>query len=313
MHSQSTAGWEHTHVFLGEHHEQNERKVRLVIALTTAMMIAEIVGGSLFGSLALVADGWHMSTHAGALAISAFAYLYARRHKHDTRFAFGTGKLGDLAGFASAIVLAMIALLIIYEAALRLITPVPIIFGEAIAVAALGLTVNLVSAWLLHDEHHHHDHEPEAHDHDHVHAGHRHHDNNLRSAYLHVIADAATSVLAILGLLAGWIYGWVRMDAVAGIAGALVIANWSYTLLRDTGRVLLDTVPRGPLADTIRQRLEAAGDRIADLHLWQVGPGHFGAIISLVSHEPQPPAAYKAMLGGIEALSHVTVEVHTCH
>jgi cation diffusion facilitator family transporter len=197
--------------------------------------------------------------------------------------------------------------------------PVPIIFGEAIAIALLGLCVNLSSAWLLHDDDHHHGHGQghdhahahEKHDHDHDH-GARHRDNNLRAAYIHVLADAATSVLAIAGLSLAWIYGWLWMDPLAGIIGALVIANWSYGLVRDTSRVLLDVAPEGELAASIRERLESGGDRIADLHLWQVGPGHVSAIISLVTHAPRPPSAYKAMLAGLESLSHVTVEVQAC-
>ncbi len=312
QHVHSIDRWQHSHVFLGERHERNERKTQFVIGLTALMMVAEIVGGNLLGSMALVADGWHMSTHAGALAISAFAYMYARRHKNDPNFAFGTGKLGDLAGFTSAIVLAIIALLIVYQAVNRIIAPIPIAFGEAIAVASLGLTVNILSAWLLRDDDHHHGHD-HSHDHAHGHTDHKHHrDNNLRSAYIHVIADAATSVLAILGLLTGWIYGWVWMDAVMGIIGALVIANWSYTLIRDTGRILLDVMPDKHLTDEIRHRLETNGDLITDLHMWQVGPGHYGAIVSLVADHPQPPNAYKTRLADLKALSHITIEVHPC-
>ncbi len=319
QHIHSPERWQHSHVFLGEKHERNERKTRFVIGLTVVMMIAEIAGGTLLGSMALVADGWHMSTHAGALAISAFAYTYARRHKNDPNFAFGTGKLGDLAGFTSAIVLAMIALFIVYQAVQRIITPVPIAFGEAIAVATLGLTVNAVSAWLLNDhDHHGHHHGHEHHEHGHAeHATHEHkhdahQDNNLRSAYVHVIADAATSMLAIIGLLAGWIYGWVWMDPIMGIVGACVIANWSYTLTRDTGRVLLDVIPNKHLTGAIRERIETDGDKITDLHLWQVGPGHYGAIVSLVTSRPQSPSAYKTRLADLKTLSHVTVEVHPC-
>ena len=338
MHTHSLERWQHAHSFLGEHHARNERKTWIVIGLTATMMVGEITGGSIFGSMALVADGWHMSTHAGALAIAALAYTYARRHVRDPRFAFGTGKLGDLAGFTSAVILGMIALLIAYEAVRRLISPIAIAFDEAIAIAGLGLTVNLTSAWLLRDGgagpgHHRHAHlslgaHDDVHDHKygqagHDHRGHRHRDsepahgrrrrdNNLRSAYVHVVADAATSLLAVLGLLAGRLYGWIWMDAVMGIIGALVITNWSYSLVRDTGRVLLDMTPDGRLAAAIRQRLEAGSDRVTDLHLWQVGPGHYGAIVSLVSHQPQPPARYKAALRGLDALSHVTVEVEAC-
>jgi cation diffusion facilitator family transporter len=313
MHTDSLARWEHSHVFLGAAHERNERKTWIVIGLTTAMMVGEIVGGSLFGSMALIADGLHMSTHAGALLIAALAYTFARRHARNSRFAFGSGKFGDLAAFTSAIVLAMIALLIGYEALHRLVRPVAIAFDQAIPVAVLGLAVNLASAWLLRDDHHRGDH-GHAPEHGHVHAGGHSHerDHNLRAAYIHVLADAATSVLAIVGLLAGWIYGWVFMDPVMGIVGALVIANWSYGLVRDAGAVLLDVTPDPRVAANIRHELEIDGDRIADLHLWRVGPGHCGAIISIVTHHPRAPADYKARLAGIAALAHVTVEVEAC-
>ncbi|MEP9372096.1 CDF family Co(II)/Ni(II) efflux transporter DmeF [Mesorhizobium sp. KR1-2] len=295
----------HDHVFLGEHHDRNARRTYMVIALTFVMMVGEIAAGLLFGSMALLADGFHMSTHAGALAIAAAAYAYARRHAHDERFAFGTGKFGELAGYTSAIVLAVIALMIGYESATRLVAPVPIRFNDAIAVAVLGLGVNLLSAWLLsgggdHDHGHHHDH---AHHHAHV-------DHNLRSAYLHVLADAMTSVLAILGLLAGRLYGWIWMDAVVGIIGAAVIASWSWGLLRSSGAVLLDARADDGLAAEVRRRLEREGDRVADLHLWRLGPGHMGLIVSIVSALPQQPESYKALLAGLPRLSHVTVEVH---
>ena len=300
-----------SHIFLGTRHEENERKTRFVIALTAAMMLAEIIGGKLLGSMALYADGWHMSTHAGALAIATFAYAFARRHKDNPRFAFGTGKLGDLAGFTSAIILGTIGLIIVYQAVARIVTPTAIVFGEAIAVASLGLVVNIVSAWLLSDHgHHHHDHD-HGHDH-HEHHEHpkHHHDNNLRSAYMHVMADAATSVLAIIGLMAGWIYGWVWMDPVMGIVGACVIVNWSYTLIRDTGRILLDVTPDETIAREIRERLEKNSDQVTDLHLWQIGPGHYGVIVSLESGDARRPDDYKALLAGMDGLSHVTVEVN---
>jgi cation diffusion facilitator family transporter len=273
--------------------------------------VAEIAGGMIFGSMALLADGWHMSTHAGALAIAAGAYRYARTHARDPRFAFGTGKLGDLAGFTSAIVLAMVSLGIGYESILRLFEPVTIHYGEAVAIAVVGLGVNLLSAWLLGDEHHHdHDH---GHDDDHDHDHHHHdHDHNLRSAYWHVLADALTSVLAIAGLLAAWAYGWTWLDPAIGVVGALVIARWSWTLIRASGAVLLDAAPNAALETAIRTRLEQNDDRIADLHVWRLGPGHHGAIISLVSDEPQTVEAYKARLDDMPNLSHVTVEVHRC-
>ncbi|MEO8668605.1 MAG: CDF family Co(II)/Ni(II) efflux transporter DmeF [Bauldia sp.] len=312
MHTESIAPWTHQHVFLGAHHGRNERRTWVVVALTAAMMVAEIVGGVLFGSMALLADGWHMSTHAAALAISALAYLYARRHAHDPRYAFGTGKLGELAGFASAVVLGIVALLIGYESLARLAAPVPVAYGEAIAVAALGLAVNVISAWLLRDR----SHDAHGRDHnDHGHAGHHHHgnrDHNLRSAYLHVLADAATSVLAIGGLLAAMAFDFPWIDALVGLVGACVIAVWSLGLIRDSGRVLLDIVPDPALLAALRQRLEAGGDRVADLHLWQVGPGHRAAVVSIVSDHPMPPAAYKQKLAGIAGLSHVTVEVEPC-
>src|SRR5471032_2377905 len=225
MHSHTLADWRHDHVFLGAAHDRNEKRTWLVVGLTAAMMVVEIAGGSIFGSMALLADGWHMSTHAGALAIAAFAYRFARSHARDSRFAFGTGKLGDLAGFTSAIVLALIALAIGYESVVRLFQPVSIHYDEAISIAVVGLGVNLASAWLLGGEHHHdhgrdHDHHD---DHDHHHH-HDHHDHNLRSAYWHVLADALTSVLAIVGLLAAWIQGWTWLDPAIGIVGAIVIA-----------------------------------------------------------------------------------------
>src|SRR3954449_7614974 len=297
MHAHSLDRFTHEHVFLGAHHERNERRVWLVVALTLAMMVAEIRGGTIFGSRALVADGWHMSTHAAALSISALAYLYARRHARDPRFAFGTGKLGDLAGFASAVVLAMIALLIGYESVLRLAHPVPIAYGEAVAIAVVGLAVNLASAWLLGDDHHHHGHGHDAHDHAHHHAR----DLNLRSAYVHVLADAATSVLAIVGLLAAGLFGWVFMDPVVGLVGTGVILSWAWGLVRDAGAVLLDTVPDPALAGAIRERLETGGDRVSDLHLWHVGPGHNAAVVTLVSDYPEPAGAYKARLAALPA------------
>jgi len=416
---------EHEHVFLGAGHEKSERKTWSVIALCSAMMMIEIVGGSLFGSLALVADGLHMSTHAGAMLIAALAYTYARKHANDPRFVFGTGKLGDLAGFTSAIILAMIALLIGYEAVARLISPVPIHFGEAIPIAVVGLLVNIASAWLLSGDHHGHDHghshghkhhndHGETHHHndetkeiqsaagvlafsifeDHVppvfrvkqvssdhlllaedltaiivradgsrqtftftqklgfweststipephefqvevqvkdtqhiltfeeHEHHSHHDHdvhhvdatdhNMRAAYIHVIADAAVSVLAIIGLVLAKLFGWVWMDAVAGIVGALVIANWSYCLARDTGAILLDMNRDQKIIAKVRAAIEKNGDKVIDLHVWRLGPGHFGAIVSLVTAKNQAiPATYHALLKQINGLSHITVEVHS--
>lgn len=413
----------HDHIFLGAAHEENERRTWMVIALCSAMMVAEIVGGSLFGSLALVADGLHMSTHAGAMLIAALAYTYARRHATDPRFVFGTGKLGDLAGFTSAIVLAMIALLIGYEAIARFLSPVPIHFGQAIPIAVLGLLVNLASVWLLSGNHHGHSHghghghthrhghedehgneeaghhifssagvfamsifedgvppvfrikpdtvsarlttdavsvttvrpdgtrmtfsfvdrggyleskedipEPHAfkaivrlpdgehsiefeeHDHDHHHdhaqaAANR--DHNIRSAYIHVIADAAVSVLAIAGLLLASVFGWVWMDPLAGVIGALVIANWSWGLMRDTGGVLLDMNLDRRMAENVRHVIEANGDTVLDLHVWRVGPGHMSAVVSVVTRDVlRNPSFYHAALKRFKGLSHITVEVN---
>jgi cation diffusion facilitator family transporter len=312
MHAHSIDDWRHEHVFLGADHARNERRSWAVVAVCGAMMAAEIVGGLWWGSMALIADGLHMSTHAGALIIAACAYAFARRHARDDRFAFCTGKLGELAAFSSAIVLAMIALAIGAESVMRLVYPVRIAFGQAIPLAALGLAVNLVSALLLregHDEHHHH-----GHDHEQEHDHHHHHgeDLNLRAAYIHVLADAAVSVLAVVGLSAGYALGWVWMDPAMGIVGAMVIANWSWGLLRAAGAVLLDMRPESGVAEEIRHRLEAGGDRIADLHIWRVGPGHHAAVVSLVADTPEAPQAYKTRLAGIAGLSHLTIEVQPC-
>jgi cation diffusion facilitator family transporter len=399
----------HDHVFLGQDHEKAERRTWAVIILCTIMMIAEIIGGGLFGSLALIADGLHMSTHAGALLLAALAYTYARKYADDRRFTFGTGKFGDLAGYSSAIVLAMIALLIGYEAVSRLLNPVPISFREAIPIAVLGLAVNVVSAWLLSGGHHHghshghshgHDHGeeprrielsrgtleievfednvpprfrvradtgatptaadltietvrpdgsrqlfafeegrgylesrdeiPEPHaflarvrwtqagqtemrdlefeEHDHGDGAH-HRDNNMRAAVIHVMADAAVSVLVIAGLLLARAFGWLWMDPLAGFVGALVIASWSIGLIRDTGAILLDRTPDPGMAEKVRMTIENDGDRVTDLHLWRLGPGHLGAIVSIATSKQREPAHYRQRLANFVDLSHVTVEV----
>jgi cation diffusion facilitator family transporter len=307
MHSHSLDQWTHDHVFLGAKHARNERRTWFVVALTVVMMIGEITAGSLFGSMALLADGWHMATHATALGIAAVAYLFARQHARNSHFSFGTGKFGDLAAFSSAIILGLIAVQIAYESAMRLVHPVPIAYGEAIAVAVLGLGVNLVSAWLLRDSHDH-----DHHGHGHAHGGHHHHDNNLRAAYVHVLADAATSVLAIAALVTAMYSRWVWTDPAVGIIGSLVIASWAFGLIRDSGAVLLDVCADKDLEAVIRERLETKGDRVTDLHLWQVGPGHRAAVISIVSDNPLPPATYKRRLGGLHGLCHVTIEVELC-
>ena len=330
MHSQTVEHLRHAHAFLGQAHARNERRTIWVVALTAAMMVGEIAGGSIFGSMALTADGWHMSTHVVALGIAALAYRFARARQNDPRFTFGTGKLGELAGFASAIILAMIALFIGYESVTRLAAPVPIAFAEAIPIAALGLVVNLASALLLHAGHghdhgdhhghgHHHDHghhHSHAHE-EHAHAIHDHHgavhgDTNFRAAYVHVLADALTSVLAVAALTAGRFLGWTWLDPAMGLVGTVVIVAWSLSLLRSAGASLLDMVPGGSLADDIRRAIEIDGDRIADLHLWRLGPGHNAVILSVVTDVPRPPSAYKGRLSGIATLSHITVEVHRC-
>ena len=393
----------HGHVFLGADHESSERRTWVVIGLCGAMMVAEIIGGLLFGSIALVADGLHMSTHAGALLLAALAYSFARKHASDDRFTFGTGKLGDLAGFASAIVLAMIALLIGYESVSRLFQPVPIHFTEAIPIACLGLAVNVASAWILSRGGHHHQHGHEHHGDadqpdrhqvtvggttfaleiheegvpprfristetpvqpgptevtveteradgsrhvfamrnqrgflesvdsipephafiahlytpggntavvftEHAH-GHAHRDNNMRAAIIHVAADAAVSILVIGGLVLARAFGWLWMDPLAGIAGSIVIASWSYGLVRDTGAILLDVNPDPRLAEILRSTLECDGDRVSDLHLWRVGPGHLAAVISVVSDHPRHSHYYRAKLAHHRILSHVTIEV----
>lgn len=311
----------HSHVFLGRGHERNERRAWFVIALCGSMMLIEIVGGLLFGSIALVADGLHMSTHAGALLLAALAYTFARRYATDRRFTFGTGKLGDLAGFTSAVVLAMIALLIGYEAVARLFAPVPIHFAEAIPIAGLGLLVNIASAWLLSDADHAHGHARHGHGADHAHHDHggeehdpaqpegHHRDNNMRAAVVHVMADAAVSALVIVGLLLARLFGWMWMDPLAGVVGACVIASWSYGLIRDTGAILLDMNPDQGLADGIRDVIEAQGDELADLHLWRLGPGHLGAIVSVSTGKPRDSAFYRDRLAEFRSLSHLTVEV----
>jgi len=314
----------HNHVFLGAQHDKAEKKTWAVIWLCTAMMVTEVVGGWLFGSVALIADGFHMSTHAGALLLAALAYKYARHYAKDPRFSFGTGKLGDLAGFSSALILAMIALLIGYEAVSRLFAPVKIHFDEAIPIAVLGLAVNLASAWLLsgghdhdHGHHHHHAHGHDHHqDHAHDHEDDHHHphastarDHNFRAAFVHVIADAAVSVLVIVGLLLARAFDWLWMDPLAGMVGAVVIASWAATLIRDAGAVLLDMNPDRAMAEKMRHAIEAEGDRIADLHLWRLGPGHLGAILCVETNKQRTEAFYREKLARFKSLSHVTIEV----
>jgi cation diffusion facilitator family transporter len=321
MHRTKAEELQHNH-FFGQVSSESEKRTRLVVGLTLVMMILEIAFGLWTGSMALLADGWHMGTHAGALGISLLAYWYARRHAEDRRFAFGTGKVGILGGYSSAIVLGIVALLMLYESVHRLIWPVDIRFGDALLVAVIGLAVNLVSAWLLtaggHSHHHHHHGGDEgvhghAHSHGHGH-DHVHHDTNLRAAYLHVLADALTSVLAIVALLAGWLWGWAWMDPVMGILGVMVISKWAWGLLWESGHLLLDCdVHASGEADQVRAVIEADEDSaVSDLHIWPVGTTERAAIVSVVSHTPRRPDDYRQLLSQFPNLKHVTIEVHSC-
>jgi cation diffusion facilitator family transporter len=306
----------HDHVFLGKRHDENARRTLWVVALTAVMMVGEIAAGVAFNSMALLADGFHMATHAGALGIAAIAYAYAKRHAYGRRYSFGTGKVGDLAGFASALVLGIVALGIAYESLTRLLDPSPVAFAEATIIAVIGLGVNLASALLLghghsHGKGHGHDH---GHGHGHAHEHDDHHDhghreekdNNLRSAYLHVVADALTSVLAIAALLGGRYLGWVWLDPAMGVVGSIVIAVWAWSLMRDTGAVLLDATDAA-LESEIRNLVEEPGDaRIIDLHVWRVGPGAHSAIISVVGATREAICARVKPVDGIE---HLTVEI----
>lgn len=295
----------HTHIYLAPTHDENARRTLWVVMLTAVMMVGEIIAGYITGSMALLADGFHMATHAGALAIAAGAYAYAKRNAANPRFSFGTGKVGDLAGFASALMLGLVALGIAIESAMRLVQPIDVAFGQATLVAIIGLVVNIISALLLMGEPHHHGHG--KHDHDH-HQGHavRHQDNNLRAAYMHVLADALTSVLAIIALLAGRYLGWIWLDPVIGIVGAAVIARWSWNLMSDTATVLLDTAD-GHLVEEVRESVERPGDsRIVDLHVWQIGPDAHAAIVSVTG--TADGNTIRARLGAIHELAHVTIE-----
>ncbi len=288
------------HIFLADRHGRNARRTMIVFSLTVVTMAAEIIAGSIFGSMALLADGWHMASHAAALGIAAFAYSYARRHAENSIYTFGTGKVGDLAAFASALLLLLIAGLMAFESARRLVAPVEIAFNQAMLVAAVGLGVNLISAWILKDDAHGQDH------HDHQH----NQDHNLSAAYVHVLADALTSVLAIVALAAGLFWGLVWLDAVIGIVSAMIIAHWAWGLIATAGRVLLDAAPSGETIEAVRAAIEAEPDnRVSDLHVWRLGPGHLAAVVTVVTHATRTPGHYKRLLAGIPSLSHVTVEV----
>lgn len=299
--------WQHDHTFGQHERKPGEVRTLVVVLLTAVTMVVEIVAGIVYGSMALLADGLHMASHATALAIAMVAYVYARRFARDERFAFGTGKVNSLAGYTGAILLAMFALLMAWESVERLVQPVPIAFNQALLVAVLGLLVNGLSVWILGiDAGHTHDHHNEDEDH---HDDHHDHDHNLRSAYLHVLADALTSVLAIVALLAGKYLGWNWLDPMMGIVGALLVARWSLGLLRATSRVLLDRQGAEQLRAAIRQSIENLGDEIVDLHLWAIAPGRYSLVVSVVSGQPRPSGEYHEALPADPRLAHVTVEV----
>lgn len=307
MHTTDLSAWKHSHNFAGDTSSAEKRTLR-VVALTATMMLVEIVAGYFFHSMALVADGWHMGTHVAAFVLAAVAYSYGRRHAKDARFTFGTGKVGVLGAFTSAIVLSGIALLIAADSVHRLLVPQAIHFREAIVIAVVGLFVNLLSAFMLKDTPHHH------HGHDHSHAHEHHHDLNLKAAYIHVLADTFTALGAVFALTAGFFLHWVWLDPAMGLVGTIVILSWAWTLLRDSGSILMDRVPASSdLPLVIREGIECDGDsKITDLHIWQVGTGKFAAIISLVAHHPRSPDEYRTALKIHEELVHVTVEVHRC-
>lgn len=306
MHKQSLSELRHSHdfVFLNK---KGERRTRQVAVLTFATMTLEIIAGLFYGSMALLADGWHMGTHVAAFMIALYAYRYAQRHAYDNTFAFGSGKVGVLGGFTSAIILSSIALFMLIESAQRLVNPQLIHFDEAIIVAILGLAINLLSALLLKDSHsaEHQHHSPHLHS--------QEYDHNLKAAYLHVIADALTSVLAIIALLAGKYFALNWLDPAIGIVGALIIIRWAYSLLSETSALLLDRSIDANYLLAIKETIESNADnRIADIHIWRVAPNHFAVIISLISHKPQSPAYYKALLKAFDKLEHITIEVNQC-
>lgn len=293
--------WQHDHDFVATG-SGGETRTRRVAILTAITMVVEIIAGTVFGSMALLADGWHMGTHVAAFAITLFAYSYARRHANTGLYSFGTGKVSVLGGFTSAVILVMVALLMVIESLWRMIESHPIQFNQAIAVAVAGLAVNLVSAWMLQDDHHEHDHH-----HDIAH----HHDHNLRAAYMHVLADALTSMTAIVALLSGKYLGWMWMDPLMGIVGALVIIRWAYGLLRDTAGILLDKSEHAEVQAKITRVIETdENDYVSDLHVWRVGSNHLAAIISVVSAEDKSPTHYKNLLMKNIELVHVTIEVN---
>ncbi len=301
----------HSHRF-DEGNPLAEKNTLRVAILTAVMMVIEIAGGWYYNSMALLADGWHMSSHTVALGLSLLAYVFARRYAHDARFSFGTWKIEVLGGYTSAIFLVMVAALMTFQSLERLIAPSPIHYDEAIAIAIIGLLVNLASAWLLRGGHHH-DHVHEYHDHAREHHDHHgHHDLNLRSAYMHVLADAATSVLAIIALFGGKLWGANWLDPVMGLAGAVLVAVWSYGLLRDTGRVLLDAEMNAPVVAEIREAIAASPvkARLCDLHVWRVGKGKYACILSLATDNEASPEYFKQQLSVHKELVHISIEIN---
>lgn len=295
--------WRHSHSFGQDQKRPGEVRTLIVIAITASMMVIEIVAGIAYGSMALLADGLHMGSHAVALGINAFAYVYARRHAHNERFSFGTGKVNTLGGYTGAILLAVFAAMMAWESVIRLINPVSIAFNQAIFVATLGLVVNGVSVFILGDNH--------SHDHGDHHHEHHHHDHNLKSAYLHVLADALTSLLAIFALLIGKYFGAVWMDPLMGIVGAILVGRWSIGLLKSTSAILLDEQGSQALSDEVRQAIEFSDDhRVVDLHLWTVGPGIHSAVVSIVSRVPQSPGYFKSLIPDHLPIQHLSIEVH---
>ena len=301
--------WQHSHDYSVKN-EKGEQRTLYVLILTAITMVVEIIAGSVYGSMALLADGWHMSTHVAAFMIAIFAYRYARKHAYNPAYAFGTGKVNVLGGFASAIALAVVALVMLAESLKRIIDPQVIHFNEAITVACIGLFVNVLSAFLLKDDHHHDHH---SHDHSHHHHHHHDHDHNLKAAYLHVLADAVTSLLAIVALVSGKYLGWNWLDPIMGIVGAIIITRWSVGLLKQTSPILLDASIEEDYQQAIKDTIEKDSDnRISDIHIWRVGANHYAAIIALVTHQPKTTEHYKKLLSRYHKLSHVTIEVNQC-
>ncbi len=309
-HKHDLQRWRHSHAF-GQHIKRpGESRTFIVIVLTSAMMTVEITAGILFGSMALLADGLHMASHAAALSINAFAYVYARRNAHNERFSFGTGKVNTLGGFTGAILLAGFSLAMIWESVVRLLAPVPIAFNQAITVAVVGLIVNGVSVFILG---HHHEDSPGSEHPDNHHDHHHHHDHNLVAAYLHVLADALTSLLAIFALLGAKFLGFIWADPLMGIVGALLVARWSIGLLHATSTVLLDREAPGHIRAAVREGLESEADNsVVDLHVWAVGPNIYSAIVSVVTHDPRAPDHYKALVPPGLGIVHLAIEVHRC-